>query len=168
MAIPPQLTDDIIQDTFVRALQSVFKTMISQEIAFDGRAQQVEPPGPDAKAQLIGNVGFGGKINGLVYLCMPDEFAHTIAGRMLGMDAAELSQSGNEAVTDAIGEITNMSVGGFKNALADMGFPCKLTIPTIVRGRGLSVNSIRGTTRYIFHFSSMGHRISADVHMQFD
>jgi len=168
MAIPPQLTDDVIQDAMVRALQSVFKTMMGRDITLEGRIHVVDVPKPDTKAHLIGNVGFGGKLNGLVYLCMPEEFSRSAASSILGLSPEELLEQGHEAVTDAIGEITNMSVGGFKNILADLGFPCKLTIPTIVRGQGLSVNAIRGANRYTYEFKCDGTIISADVHMHFD
>ena len=47
----------------------------------------------------------------------------------------ELQGAGDEVVNDAIGELTNMVVGGFKNALCDAGYPCRLTIPSISAGR---------------------------------
>lgn len=166
MAIPTPITDALIQECMVRAVDTVFKTMAGHEVRFIAHATNVDPYTGTPIAQIIGNVGFGGKINGLVYLCMPEEYARVAAGKILGMDQAELLSSGPEVVTDAIGEVTNMTVGNFKNALADHGYPCKLTVPTIVRGKGLSVNGIRGTLRHIYHFECMGSRISADLHMQ--
>jgi len=67
---------------------------------------------------------------------------------------------------DVVGEITNMTVGGFKNALCDTGFPCKLTLPTIVRGDHLAVSGLKNTERHIFHFDCAGHRLVADIQMR--
>jgi chemotaxis protein CheX len=168
MADPALLTDSLIQNSFVRAIEDVFRTMAQHTIVFVERAQTVEAAQPDAVPQIIGNVGFVGKVNGLVYLGMPEAFGRKVACSMLGMDVSELMMSGTEALNDVIGEITNMTVGGFKNSLADVGFPCKLTVPTIVRGTGLSVRSIKTAHRYIFHFDCKGERVSVDIQMQIE
>jgi len=166
MADSSILTDTLIQNSFVKAIEDVFRTMAQHSVVFVERAQTIESATPEGIPQIIGNVGFVGKVNGLVYLCMPEAFGRKLACAMLGMDISELMMSGTEALNDAIGEITNMTVGGFKNSLADVGFPCKLTVPTIVRGTGLSVRSIKSANRYIFHFECKGERVSVDIQMQ--
>lgn len=168
MATPLQITDTLIQDSFVRSISAVFGTMMNHEIVFLERKTVVEPPPADGNTQIIGNIGFVGDANGLVYICLPEEFAKVAAGRMLGMDIVELMKNGNEALNDAMGEITNMTVGGFKNSLADAGYPCRLTVPSIVRGKGLTVSCFKGAVRNIFHFECNGHRVSADVQMQIE
>jgi chemotaxis protein CheX len=85
---------------------------------------------------------------------------------VLGMTAAEIAMCDDSTVKDVIGEITNMTVGGFKNALCDVGFPCKLTLPTIVRGDHLAVASMKGAERHIFHFDCAGHRLVADIQLK--
>jgi chemotaxis protein CheX len=79
------------------------------------------------------------------------------------MSPAEVEMNGYEVIKDAIGEITNMTAGGFKNRLCDIGFPCKLTLPTIVRGKDLSVDGFKGTERHIFQFECAGHILLADI-----
>jgi chemotaxis protein CheX len=79
------------------------------------------------------------------------------------MTEAELDEAGDEVINDAIGELTNMTVGGFKNALCDAGFPCKLTIPSILRGSNFSVEPISTASRYIFSFDCTGHKVVADI-----
>jgi chemotaxis protein CheX len=76
--------------------------------------------------------------------------------------------SGPEAVKDAMGEITNMAVGGFKNALCDLGYSCKLTLPTIVRGNNVVVAAVKAATRHVFQFACEGHRIIADVQVKLE
>src|ERR1019366_1714480 len=104
--------------------------------------------------------------NGVVYLCIPDDFAHHAASEILGMTRSEVTMSGDEVVRDVIGEITNMTVGGFKNALCDIGFPCKLTLPTVVRGNNLQVVTLKGVTRHIFQFDCASHRLVADIQLK--
>jgi len=165
MATPPPLTDLLIHDAMIHAVKEVFLTMARMEIVLVERTNEVASPVENGPMQIIGNVGFGGTINGLVYLCMPQDFAYTVAARTLQMDALELAAHGSEGITDTIGEITNMTVGTFKNRLVDLGYPCKLTVPSMVRGRGLSVKGIKGTKRHVFHFDTLGERVTADLHM---
>lgn len=106
--------------------------------------------------------------SGLIYLCLTEAFANDLTGRILGMSPAEVEMHGAEVVTDAIGEVTNMTVGGFKNTLCDLGHACKLTLPTIVRGKNLSVAAIKSATRHVFHFDCAGHQLSADIQMKLE
>jgi chemotaxis protein CheX len=168
MAETPQITEALIHDSIVRSVASVFKTMLRHEIKLADETVVAEPPSPSAKSQIVGAVGFAGMANGLIYLCFSDDFAKIATARILGMALAEVEMHGVEVVNDAIGEITNMTVGGFKNALCDIGFPCKLSLPTIVRASNLSVASVKSAHRHIFHFECVGHRIIADIQMKAD
>ena len=82
---------------------------------------------------------------------------------MLGMTEAEVDEAGDEVINDAIGEITNMTVGSFKNGLSDHGFPCRLTIPSILRGRNFSIEPISDSQRFIYTFETEGQRLVADI-----
>jgi chemotaxis protein CheX len=168
-AVKSQITDQLIQDCIIKAVQSVFRTMMHRE------AKLVHAAGPEAvpsvtsaAPQILGSVGFIGAADGLIYLCLSEEFAKIASGSILGMSIAEVEEGGQEVVHDAIGEITNMTVGGFKNTLCDLGYPCKLTLPAIVRGNNLSIASIKGTTRHIFDFDCNGHRLVADIQIKVD
>ncbi len=57
---------------------------------------------------------------------------------------------------DAVGEFTNISIGGFKNQLSQFGFPCSLTLPSILRGKSLSVEPVSGCVRKTFLFKVRG------------
>lgn len=162
------ITDQVIQDCIVKAVQSVFRTMMGQEASFMTQVPAEPTTIPLLPSQIIGSVGFIGGANGLIYLCLSEDFAKIASGKILGMSHAEVEMHGAEVVHDAIGEITNMTVGGFKNTLCDLGFPCKLTLPAIVRGNNLSIASIKSATRYVFHFDASGHRIVADIQIKID
>lgn len=163
MAVTQPITDTLIQETFVQAVRNVSQTMLRREASFVGRS--IEPV-PGKSYEVIGNVGFAGEANGIVYLCFSDEFAIHAASLLLGMSPGEVEMHGPDVVKDAIGELTNMTAGGFKNQLCDIGFPCKLTLPTIVRGKNLSVASIKSAHRHVFELTCDGHTFVADIQMK--
>jgi len=119
-----------------------------------------------AAPYVIGNVGFAGDANGIVYLCFNDAFAQHAASHILGMTPAEVAMEGHEVVKDVIGEITNMTTGAFKNALCDFGFPCKLSLPTIVRAEHISIAAIKAAHRGIYLFSCGADHLIADVQVK--
>lgn len=162
------ISESLIQDSIIRAVKNVCATLIKREATFVEKSASAAYAGFNEKPHVFGSVGFVGTIDGIVYLCIPDDFAQDAAARVLGMSAAEVAMNSDEMVRDVIGEITNMSVGGFKNALCNIGFPCKLTLPTIVRGDHLAVAAIKGAERHTFHFDCGGHRLVADIQLKQD
>ncbi len=168
MPAPTLITDAVIRDSIVRAINNVCHIMLKQEARFVEHTPQPKATDAQSTSHIFGSVGFVGSINGLVYLCLPDDFALFAAGHILGISPSEVAFEGPETLKDVVGEITNMTVGGFKNALCDLGFPCKLTLPTIVRGNNLAVAAIKGTTRHICHFDCKGHRVVADIQIKAD
>jgi chemotaxis protein CheX len=165
MAVLTPITDTVIQDSILRAVQSVSRTMLQWDVTL---RQSATEPNPATTYQLIGNVGFAGVANGIVYLCMSEDFAAHATGKMLGMSPGEVAMNGPEIVKDALGEITNMTVGGFKNQLCDIGFPCMLTLPTILRGVNLHVAAIKAANRHVFEFECQGHKLVADIQLKTD
>lgn len=170
MAPTQPITETLIQESIIKAVQNVSRTMLRKEatLAYSANSDTANNSlvSIGAAPYVIGCVGFAGEANGLVYLCFTDEFARSAAQQILGMSPAEIAQNGHEVVKDVIGEITNMTTGGFKNALSDYGFPCKLSLPTIVRGDHLSIAAIKSATRGIFHFTCGTHQLMADVQVK--
>jgi len=165
------LGEPIVRAHITRAVTDVLKVMLKS------RVEAVAPGGPwgevppEVTAQLaaphvVGSVGFVGDINGLVYLCLPTPFARMATCRLLGLSDSELTDAGEAPVTDAVGELTNMTVGSFKNALCDAGFPCMLTIPSIITGCQISVESVGATERCLYAFECSGHQLVAAVLMR--
>lgn len=162
------IPDALLEETVTRAVQEVFSTMLSQPARYVPMKEGAE--GPDAidlnSPHVVGTVGFIGVINGLIYLYLDVDFAQKCAGNMLGVSPEELAELGDEAVNDAIGELTNMTVGTFKNQLADRGYPCRLTIPSILRGSSFRIEPISSATRRIYRFDIGGRTLTADLLMQ--
>lgn len=118
---------------------------------------------------IVGSVGFTGEANGMVYLYMEQDLAAQIAAGITGMSAAELlAPDGFEIVRDVVGEITNMTVGTFKNGICDLGFQCKVTLPTVLRGSQLQVETVSNAQRWTFDFEVKGRPLVADLFIQED
>ena len=165
------LAEPLIRENITRAIGDVFQTMLGHAVlpasatpaAHPGSWPPLQPLPANPIPQVVGTVGFIGEINGLVYLYFDEAFALRCTGDMLGLGARELAATGAESVNDAIGELTNMVVGSFKNCLCDAGYPCKLTIPSILRGSNFCFEPINDAQRHIFSFQCLGHRIVADI-----
>ncbi len=165
-----EITESLIREYINRAVTDVFKTMIGREPTFtaqmdtiEGRSLLVSEP---HRPQVVGTVGFIGECNGLIYLHLDLAFARICTCHLLGMTEAELDEAGDEVINDAIGELTNMTVGSFKNGLCDAGHPCKLTIPSILRGTNFSIEPISSAVRHVYHFDCAEHRVVADILMK--
>lgn len=157
------------------AVREVFNTMLGLEsaLSWSSPEESVNGANPFAgghhesslgdSSVVVGTVGFIGEINGLIYLYCDLQFANDITHRLLQIDLSDLGDEAEGAVNDAVGEITNMVVGGFKNKLCDRGFPCRLTIPSILRGSHLSIEPVGFAHRRIYKFSIGGHLLTTDV-----
>ncbi len=167
MSLAAALPVSTIDDAVTKAMEHVFRTMIGHQVKL---VQKIEDHGMLVvnDPQVIGSVGFLGSANGLIYLRFPEPYAVLATSRILDMSLNEVEMNGPEVVKDAIGELTNMTVGGFKNQICDLGFPCKLTLPTIVRGNNIAVAAVKSATRHIFHFEAEGHRIIADLQVKLE
>jgi len=161
-----EINEPLIREYINRAVTDVFKTMLGREPAIraagglvDGTTSLVA----NAGAQVVGTVGFVGDVSGLIYLYFDQAFARVCTGHLLGMSEAEVEEGGDEVINDAIGELTNMTVGSFKNGLADAGYPCRLTIPSILRGSNFSIEPVSSASRHVFCFDCGEHRIVADI-----
>lgn len=173
MSTTQTLGEPTVRAHITRAVTDVLKVMLSasvEPVAFASRDSSGNVP-PEVTTQLValhavGSVGFVGDINGLVYLYLPMPFARMATCHLLGLSDAELTDAGEGTVTDAVGEITNMTVGSFKNALCDAGLPCILTIPSIITGSKISVDSVGSTERRFYLFQCSGHRLLAAVLMK--
>ncbi len=173
MHVIDQVNESVFRDVITRAVHDVFKTMFGLSSALieckkdpEQESDKQEPVVLINGQLVVGTVGFIGDISGLIYLYLSTDFANQLSGQLLGMTPKELEEAGDEVVNDAVGEITNMTVGTFKNQLSDQGFPCKLTIPSILRGSNFSIEPITSATRRIYRFKIADHILVADLLMK--
>ncbi len=172
MPTAAEINEPLIREYITRAVGDVFKTMLGRESAFVSATVQAHDDGMSAPAPgpangmtpyVVGTVGFLGDVNGLIYLYLDEPFSRLCTCHLLGMTDRELDEAGDEVINDAIGELTNMTVGSFKNGLCDAGFPCKLTIPSILRGSNFSIEPVSTATRHTYTYESAGHKVVAEI-----
>ena len=168
-ASPPALIDaKIVQTAINRAVANVCDVMLKEKVIEKGSTKAPIPAAGGNGAYIIGSVGFVGDINGIVYLCFNEDFRLFAAERALGMDRSEILSEGFELIKDTVGELTNMTVGNFKNVLCDAGHSCMLTLPTIIRAQKLSTGSAAAANRIVYHYECAGHFLAADLQIRAD
>ena len=172
MPAAAEINEPLIREYITRAVSDVFKTMLGNTPVLVSAIQHEEEDGPTSPAPgpaagslpfVVGTVAFLGDVNGLIYLYLDEPFARLSTCHLLGITAEELEAAGEEVINDAIGELTNMTVGSFKNGLCDAGYPCKLTIPSILRGSNFSIEPVSSVARHIYTFDSAGNKVVADI-----
>jgi chemotaxis protein CheX len=167
--MPTALTEELFKECIEQAVQKVFQTMMQKNAIPVHGASPVpatEPwiRPPDLGGTIaVGNVGFAGEISGLVFIYLSETLVHSIVQSMLGMTEQEAKEGGREIASDVIGELTNMTVGVFKNRIHDLGYPCKLTIPTVVWGSDIAIQPPRGAVRRTYIFKVDGRSVIADL-----
>lgn len=138
---------DSVSEKLTTNVSEVFSTMLGLEA-------RGAPPVDEAMGGVplvASSVGFIGEATGVVYLRFAADFARTLASRMLGLTENEMA---DDMTNDAIGELSNMVVGSVKSQLCDAGFTCRLTIPSILRGKNLSVACVKPSVRRMLGFVS--------------
>lgn len=114
---------------FIKAAREVFASMLAMEMT---------PGKPFLKtatlpAQFIsGIIGFGGDIAGNVVVSFPREVATVLVQKFAGINVAP----DHPDFLDAIGELTNIIVGGAKSS---MGGSINISVPSVIYGAGYTV-----------------------------
>ncbi|MDH4378587.1 MAG: chemotaxis protein CheX [Vampirovibrionales bacterium] len=97
---------------------------------------------------IIGIMGESGE--GMVGLCFNSPLAKMMVARLLGIEPADLS---DDDCCDGIGELVNMISGRSKTALSEnTGQPFRMSLPTIIKGKGHEIASRPKNTPYLLMF----------------
>jgi CheY-specific phosphatase CheX len=138
------------------AVKLVFQTMLSMEVATHSPI-----PESSGEVEIISSVGFIGEVTGSIYLCTNVNLARFATCRMLGLAEHEIDS--DTMVNDVLGELGNMIVGHVKSRLCDQGNDCTLTIPSIVRGRRLSVERPTNVAARMLAFTYQGSHFVVEI-----
>lgn len=137
---------------FVQATMNVISTMAMTE------SKPGEPlPQEDNKAfgVVTGMIGVTGeRLVGSMMLGFEENCIVSIVNNLLGEEYTEL----NEDVVDAVGEITNMVLGGAKPALDEQGYSMQMSTPTVIQGTDLELKVLgKETTLFVPFETDAGH-----------
>lgn len=168
------ISDSELEALATNAINNVFNTMldrtavIEEVIKVDEESFKsgVKLPVDESKPMIAGTVGFLGNLTGIMYIFMELPLAMEVTCKFLDLEPEEIGMEDHELVNDAIGELTNMIVGTFKNDLSNKGYECRMTIPSILRGSNFSIEPAEVALRRIFKFDCGGHTFVIDVLMK--
>lgn len=120
-------------DMFLDSAKEVFETMIFMDMA-----ETDEPDMHIDGEAILGSITFKGELEGCLSIACSMACARTITMNMLGVDSVDQVTEGD--VCDAIGEVSNMIMGGAKKRLHGTFSAIELSIPSVVNGRELHNN----------------------------
>ncbi len=143
-----ELDQTYLTETMLAVATEVFATMM-------GTAIQLDSPTESSTAESVGYgvisfLGLTGEWTGSGGLCCSADSACRMTSQMLSSEYTEV----DDEVRDAVGEITNMIIGNFKNSISAETGPLAMSTPNVVFGRDLTTSS-GGTNEWvIFPFST--------------
>lgn len=150
-----------IRQVLTEHAAEVFKTMLSLPAT-----PLSDPAMPRFGERVTGSVGLGGEnVTGAVYLHMSGGLSQRVAAAMLGLSAAELGES---EINDVVGEITNMLAGQLKSCLCDVGTPCAVSTPAIIRGISYEIEAPHQVRRELLVFQCETEPFAVEVHIKFN
>lgn len=118
---------DII-NPFLSSVLNVLSTMATLEVS-PGKPSLKK--GNISRGDVSGIIGMTTKtIKGSMAITFPANVVFDIVKRMLGEEVSSI----DDTVTDLVGELTNMIVGGAKGLLEEKGYDIGMATPVVVTG----------------------------------
>jgi chemotaxis protein CheX len=155
-----ELDVNFLADAMRAAALEVFGTMLGIEV-------EPSEPAPDVAVEaqdhgVVSLLGLTGEWTGSGGLCCTAECACWIASQMLFSEYPEV----NDEVRDAVGEITNMIVGNFKNSIGSQTGPLGMSTPTVICGRDMTTTNGGAHEWIVFPFTGQDHTFRMMVQLQ--
>jgi chemotaxis protein CheX len=137
------------------AAREVFELMLGCQLT-------VPASDEETKLDVTAMVGLAGQLCGVLSVRCNQKAAALMTSKMLGV---ALDKIGPE-IADALGEISNMVAGNFKNKIAGLAEGCMLSPPTVITGSDYSLHSMADSPAVEVRmlFESMPIIISLEIH----
>ena len=119
---------DII-NPFLSSVSNVLSTMAMLDVSPGKPSIKSDTKSRGDVSGIIGMTT--ASVNGSMAITFPANVAFDIVKRMLGESVSEV----NETVTDLVGELTNMIVGGAKGLLEENGYDIGMATPVVITGK---------------------------------
>jgi chemotaxis protein CheX len=151
---------DFLTDTMRSSALEVFGTMLGIEV----EPHDAEPGVAVASEEhgVVSLLGLTGEWTGSGGLCCSADCARWIASQMLFSEYPEV----NDEVRDAVGEITNMIIGNFKNNIGSETGPLAMSTPTVICGREMTTSNGGAHEWIVFPFRGQEHSFRMMVQLQ--
>ena len=151
------MNQDVVVGALRSATEEVFSTMLGVKVVSGEPYTEINAPGPSNG--IIGLIGLAGAWLGTASVCCSLSMGCRIASLMLGAEYTEI----NEDVLDAVSEITNMIIGGFKTTAETHLGPLGLSIPTVIFGFTFSARSAAKEQWIVVPFTCEGETVDVKV-----
>jgi CheY-like chemotaxis protein len=119
-------------------------------------------PAKTDENQIIGMVGIAGSKRGMVSLRTGEAFSHKMTAAMLSHETDAPQPAAD--ISDVVGELTNIIAGKIKFGLRSGKDICNLSLPTVVHGHCIGLESISGVEHHCFTFSHGPHFVAIDLY----
>jgi chemotaxis protein CheX len=133
------------------AVTEVFTSMLGTEVAI--REEATEPVLPQPHDGVLALIGLAGQWVGSGVMFCQARTACDLASRLLMAEYSEV----NDDVRDAIGEITNMVIGNFKNCLESETVEVRISTPTVIDGTRLKARNLSSDITVSTWYAYEGH-----------
>jgi len=130
---------------FIAAVSNAFMTMLDCEVK-RGQLSLLDADSP--KHVVSGVIGLSGKAVGTVVMSLSEEVALKATSTMLMCE----TESIDEDVVDAVGELTNMVAGAAKAELEE--YELQVSLPNVITGRDHEVRFPSDVTPICVQFTS--------------
>jgi chemotaxis protein CheX len=157
--MPQELDQGKVVDAIRHATGDVFSTMLGMEIQTLEAYRQ--PCKPQPANGVVGLIGLTGNWMGTGSLACTGELARKISGQFLMSEFPAVDQE----VLDAMGEITNMIIGNFKNALEAEAGPLRMSIPMVVFGHNFVAGTTQSADWVVVPFACAGERLEVKAYL---
>ncbi len=151
--IATSVTDSLIE---------IFQTMLSMELEL--ARDDLEPFGEEDR--IVGSVSLAGKIKGIIFIEVSQEFARIITASMQDVGIDDIK--GDEDVKDVIRELCNIVGGNLKSLFCDAGLVCELSPPSFTTGKDFEINSLNTARHERYVFRHENHPVIVEISVRAD
>ena len=131
-----QLPADQLAEMLGAATTDVFTSMLGVDVQLETLPEEARAAPFDGVLSFIGLVG---RVVGNGAVICTATTACDLSSRFLMTEFTHV----DEQVLDAIGEITNMIVGGFKNLLEARLGTVHMSVPSVIHGKNISTSHLK-------------------------
>lgn len=135
---------------FIEAAHEVFHQLVHYPLKLGQPVLKTSPITSRDVTVIIGVIGK--KLRGQVLYSMDTKVAIAVASAMQRKNIAEL----DEMAKSAVGEMSNILTGNAATHLAEVGYPCLITPPTIIEGKNVRVSTMDMHTISVPLYSALG------------
>ncbi len=118
-----------LEEALWQSAKESFETMIMLPIE---RSENVEQEIETSKS-IVSSIAYTGSIKGAVTIICDSQSADKVARSMLMMTPED--ELATEDIHDAIGEVTNLVIGGLKSRIAESVGQVEVSIPVVMEGK---------------------------------